>query len=233
MLTPTPKHLTPTPRQLCKAVLAKEVTPRPEELGPTQPDRAPPPWKKKIPKDPVTTVEPSQSWHPGRKTVEPSQSWHSGPHSGLPPAYEEDGKVFTVLEAKELDPLKVRFSQRSVNKQFTNGQTLTGTCYKIATGKMLSTAIPPIRVVHRSDGSYMSHDNRRLLILKWLAEEGWLETITVHVVDTPIPLHQLTTTNDGMSTFVHPRQNFGNASITGAWQQHTPCSSGGEDRRSL
>ena len=75
----------------------------------------------------------------------------------------------------------------------------------ITTGKMLVSDIPPMRVIARSDGLHTTHDNRRLYVFKFLAEQNFLTTVPCELVKTPIPAWQLTTTDDGKSIALRQR----------------------------
>ena len=105
----------------------------------------------------------------------------------------------------ELEPDKIRFSQDFIKRHFQYNRTFENIYYEIARGTKQPNDMPPIRVVERADGLYMSHDIRRLLLFKTLADEQALGTIPVEVVTHPIPAWQLTTTSDGLSCRIRNR----------------------------
>jgi len=122
----------------------------------------------------------------------------------LPPVVVENSKglAFTIVKTGRVSPEKVRFSQSSVAHQFTDGKSYNALFRGIAENTLNITDVPPIRVVERSDGLYFSHDNRRLMVFKWLFQTNHLTLIPVVVVSDPIPESQLTTRCDGRDVHI-------------------------------
>jgi len=120
--------------------------------------------------------------------------------------YEHDNKKFRVIRELDLDPDQIRYSQDSVYHKFHDGQSFKSLFNAIAKGNILPDQVQRIRVCQRTDGLYTAHDNRRLMVFKWLHEEGFLERIRVELVENNIPDWQNTTENDGISIRVRGRR---------------------------
>ena len=102
-------------------------------------------------------------------------------------SYVDDNKVFNVVEEKQVAADRVMFSQDSCYHKFSDGSSYEKLFEDIMMGRSTVHQFPAIRVVRRADGNFTSHDNRRLLLMRWLFEEKVVDKIPVQIVDTPIP----------------------------------------------
>ena len=116
--------------------------------------------------------------------------------------YEDDNKLFKVVGYPEIKLDFIRYSQDSIYRCFHDGMGYQELFNKLASREITPYAIPRIRVCAMSDGNYMSHDNRRLMVFKALQKEGYLDTIPCELVLTTIPEWQLSTRDDGRTVRV-------------------------------
>ena len=101
----------------------------------------------------------------------------------------------------KLRPSDIHFSQDSVGKNFTNGNTLQDTLQKLRTGECKIEDIQKIQItwhshVKTSPGRprwWTYTGNRRLRLFQLLESEGKLDSLVVEVVNHPVPEWRMTT----------------------------------------
>lgn len=114
-----------------------------------------------------------------------------------------------IKDARLLDVDKIRFSQSSVGSNFKDGRSVEQLTNDMTSGKKQVWDIPPIRVYETNKGNFVTHDNRRLKVVK----DADVKKVPVVVTEGRVPEFKFTTADRGQSVAVVPSRSAGKGAV--------------------